>query len=119
MADKKHPKVVSHCTDVRLLPPLVPLSTYAKTQNKKRVQCSYFGDNVTHYALYLEKVISGHARLARDSCWDNHSVSTAQCLVHTVLAMSSHCRASVDVGKISGDTGGVHDIVECQVCDKI
>jgi len=69
--------------------------------------------------IYLEQIIASHAWLARDTSRNDNGVSTLEGLVHRVTTMASDLGLCVDMRKIGGDTGGVDDIKEGEVRDKV
>lgn len=62
----------------------------------------------------VEEVITGHSGLAGDSGGDDDDVSSVEGLGELVLGVSSDLGGGGDVAEISGDSGGVHDIVAAE-----
>ena len=69
--------------------------------------------------LYLEKIVTGHARLARNTGGDDDGVGILQGSIHLALAVSGHSGLCVDVREIGSDAGGVDDIVKSQIGDQV
>mmetsp|Transcript_34807 Transcript_34807/g.62611 ORF Transcript_34807/g.62611 Transcript_34807/m.62611 type:complete len:358 (-) Transcript_34807:71-1144(-) len=65
----------------------------------------------------LEKIITGHSGLTRNTGRDDDEVSTTKGLSEVVLGEALNLGVGVDVGNISSNTGGTKKIVEVKVRD--
>jgi len=68
-------------------------------------------------SVCVEKVVTGHAGLARNTSGDEDDLSTSQALLELriTLVVASNSALCVDVADIGGDTGSTPDIVESEL----
>lgn len=76
------------------------------------------GDEVSDdTGVDLKQIISGHTGLSGDTSGDDDDVGTGQGLLESVILgeVTSDLGLGGDVGEVSGNTGGVDDIVESKL----
>jgi hypothetical protein len=76
------------------------------------------GDEISDdTSVDLEQIVSGHTGLSGDTGGDNDNVGAGQSVLETVILgeVASDLSLGGDVGEVSGNTGGVDDIVESKL----
>ena len=71
---------------------------------------------VAKIGTHVEQVVTGHARLSRNTGRDNDNLGTLKGLLKVLLSVTRAGAGRVDVSDISSHTRGKTDVVQAEVC---
>ncbi len=80
---------------------------------------SALGKGLDDSSINVEEIIAGHTRLAGHSSRDNNDIGALESRTERVGALVSRDLSwGIDVGEVCGDSRGVDNVIEGELCDE-